>query len=86
MLCRQYDIIPLLTDAAQSAAKEKVVRIIVATFSVSGFCASYSFLNGSIELGVESAGIEFTGNAGRETSSICQESLYSEMVGRRYRR
>lgn len=31
---RKYDIVPLLTEAAQSAAKEKVIRVIVATFRV----------------------------------------------------
>lgn len=31
---RKYDIIPILTDAAQSAVKEKVVRVIIATFRV----------------------------------------------------
>lgn len=31
---RQYDIIPLLTEAAQSAVKEKVTRVILATFRV----------------------------------------------------
>ncbi|PVG03092.1 ATPase, V1 complex, subunit H [Serendipita vermifera] len=29
---KQYDIIPLLTEAAQSAVKEKVIRVILATF------------------------------------------------------
>ena len=29
---RKYDIIPLLTDVAQEAVKEKVIRVIVATF------------------------------------------------------
>ncbi|KAI0781207.1 ATPase V1 complex subunit H [Trametes elegans] len=30
--CRRFDIIPLLVDVAQGAAKEKVIRVIVATF------------------------------------------------------
>lgn len=34
MSCRKYDIVPLLTDVAQNAAKEKVIRVIVATFRV----------------------------------------------------
>lgn len=29
---RKYDIIPLLTDVAQAAVKEKVIRVIVSTF------------------------------------------------------
>lgn len=29
---RKYDIIPLLTDVAQEAVKEKVIRVVVATF------------------------------------------------------
>ena len=32
---RRFDIIPLLVDVAQGAAKEKVIRVIVATFRVS---------------------------------------------------
>lgn len=32
--CRKYDIIPLLTEVAQVAVKEKVTRVIVATFRV----------------------------------------------------
>lgn len=31
---RKYDIIPVLIDVAQGAAKEKVIRVIVATFRV----------------------------------------------------
>ena len=31
---RTYDIVPLLTDVAQAAVKEKVIRVIVATFRV----------------------------------------------------
>jgi V-type H+-transporting ATPase subunit H len=34
MLARKYDIIPLLTHIAQNAGKEKVVRVIIATFRV----------------------------------------------------
>ncbi|EJT97397.1 ATPase V1 complex subunit H [Dacryopinax primogenitus] len=29
---RQYDVIPILTEVAQTAAKEKVIRVVVATF------------------------------------------------------
>lgn len=32
---RKYDIIPLLIEVAQAAAKEKVIRVIIATFRVS---------------------------------------------------
>lgn len=32
---RKYDIIPLLTDVAKAAVKEKVIRVIIATFRVS---------------------------------------------------
>jgi V-type H+-transporting ATPase subunit H len=32
--CRKYDIIPLLVNVAQAAVKEKVIRVIVATFRV----------------------------------------------------
>ena len=31
----KYDIIPVLTDIAQSAVKEKVIRVVIATFRVS---------------------------------------------------
>lgn len=31
---RQYDIIPTLVEVAQNAIKEKVIRVIVATFRV----------------------------------------------------
>lgn len=31
---RKFDIIPLLTDVAQAAVKEKVIRVVVATFRV----------------------------------------------------
>ena len=31
---RQYDIIPTLVEVAQNAVKEKVIRVIVATFRV----------------------------------------------------
>jgi V-type H+-transporting ATPase subunit H len=33
-LYRKYDIVPLLIDVAQGAVKEKVIRVIVATFRV----------------------------------------------------
>lgn len=32
---RQYDIIPLLIDIAKSALKEKVIRVVIASFRVS---------------------------------------------------
>lgn len=35
LLCRKFDIIPVLTDIAKAAVKEKVIRIIIATFRVS---------------------------------------------------
>jgi hypothetical protein len=31
---RTYDVIPLLTEVAQGAVKEKVIRVVVATFRV----------------------------------------------------
>ena len=31
---REYDIIPILTNVAQGAVKEKVIRVVVATFKV----------------------------------------------------
>lgn len=34
LLPRKYDVIPLLIDVAQGAVKEKVIRVIVATFRV----------------------------------------------------
>lgn len=33
-LHRKYDIVPLLTDIAKAAVKEKVIRVIIATFKV----------------------------------------------------
>ena len=35
ILIRKYDIIPLLIDIAKAAVKEKVIRVIIATFCVS---------------------------------------------------
>lgn len=35
--CRKYDIVPVLTSIAQSAVKEKVIRVIVSTFRVASF-------------------------------------------------
>lgn len=32
---RKYDVIPALAKVAKSAAKEKVIRVIIATFRVS---------------------------------------------------
>lgn len=37
---RQYDIIPSLMDVAQNAVKEKVIRVVVATFRVNGLLIS----------------------------------------------
>jgi hypothetical protein len=34
---RKYDVIPLFISAAQAAAKEKIVRVIIATLRVSFF-------------------------------------------------
>ena len=33
-VARKFDIIPVLTDIAKAAVKEKVIRIIIATFRV----------------------------------------------------
>jgi len=38
---RKYDVIPLLTDVAQGALKEKVIRVIVATFRVEFLWLAY---------------------------------------------
>ena len=38
LMSRKYDIIPLLVDVAQAAVKEKVIRVIVATFRVRMLC------------------------------------------------
>ncbi len=45
---RKYDIIPLLTDVAQAAVKEKVVRVIVATFRVSSLHLGIGLLLSSL--------------------------------------
>jgi hypothetical protein len=34
----RYNVIPILADILSESVKEKVTRIIVATFRVSGFC------------------------------------------------
>jgi V-type H+-transporting ATPase subunit H len=41
---RKYDIIPLLTSVAQNAGKEKVIRVIIATFRVRLFPCEQSCL------------------------------------------
>ena len=35
LLIRKFDIIPVLTDIAKAAVKEKVIRIVIATFRAS---------------------------------------------------
>ena len=42
---RQYDIIPTLVEVAQNAVKEKVIRVIVATFRVGTTSFLLTFTN-----------------------------------------
>ena len=46
---RKYDIIPLLTDIAKAAVKEKVIRVIIATFRVSGKDADETMINSTLQ-------------------------------------
>ena len=80
---RKYDIIPILTDAAQSAVKEKVVRVIIATFRVRLSLDTCLLSNFSlfVEPRLESSGCESPRNAGRQTSTIRQQPCNTEMVG-----
>ena len=51
---RRFDIIPLLVDVAQGAAKEKVIRVIVATFRVFRISSLFPLLRSSTFTDIES--------------------------------
>jgi hypothetical protein len=80
---RKYDIIPLLTDVAQSAVKEKVVRVIIATFRVRLTVDTCLLSNSSlfIEPRLESSRCESPLDVGRQASTIRQEPFNTKMVG-----
>lgn len=80
---RKYEIIPILTDAAQSAVKEKVVRVIIATFRVRLTVDTRQLPNSSsfIEPRLESSRCESSCDVGRQTSTIRQQPFNTKMVG-----
>lgn len=80
---RKYEIIPILTDAAQSAVKEKVVRVIIATFRVRLTVDIRQLPNSSsfIEPRLESSGCESSCDVGCQTSTIRQQPFNTKMVG-----
>ena len=80
---RKYDVIPVLIDVAQGAVKEKVIRVIVATFRVAFLVpiASPIQSDNHVEPCDKSSCSEFTSHVGCSTSSICQEPLHAEVVG-----
>jgi hypothetical protein len=81
---RQYDIIPLLTEAAQSAVKEKVVRVILATFKVCMIQFPLRRFSSFIESRLESTRQQPSCHAGGEITSLRQELVNKEMDRRWY--
>ena len=84
-LCRRYDVIPLFIRVAQAAAKEKVVRVNIATLRV-GFLLLISSKHSGVSLEPchESPICQSTHDAGRTTASIRQEPRHAQVVGRGY--
>lgn len=75
-IIRKYDIIPLLLDVAQGAVKEKVIRVIVATFRVRYIVPYVSVpLITSAEPCYQSSYCEPPSHVGSPGPSICQESM-----------
>ena len=69
--CRRYDVIPLFISVAQAAAKEKVVRVNIATLRV-GFLLLVSSKHSGLSLEPchESPICQSTHDAGRTAASI----------------
>ena len=82
---RKYDVIPRLMDVAQSAVKEKVIRVVVATFRVgSPRIVDGPELEIDPESGDECALGEFASYVGVPTSSLCQKPSWQKVDRRRY--
>jgi hypothetical protein len=73
-----------LITVAQAAVKEKVIRVIIATFSVSACFLSSAMFDADVleESDYEGAFRESSGYACRAASSIFQEPFNSQMVRR----
>lgn len=82
---RKYDIIPLLTDVAQAAVKEKVIRVIVATFRVRYPMYRYMlYLNVFLESCHESTITKPAFDASSSAPAFCKELVWTEMDRRRH--
>ena len=87
---KKFDIIPLLTTVAQTAVKEKVIRVIIATFRVCHrLCHPYDRVLGSIECipitvfsepGCEGPVTESAIHASCPTLAFRKELGYAKMV------
>ena len=72
-------------DVAQSAVKEKVIRVVVATFRVSTPWIVDGFgLKIDSEPGDECALCKFASYVGVPTSSLCQKPCWQKVDRRRY--
>jgi len=73
----------MLTDVAQSAVKEKVIRVIIATFRVRLTVDNCLFSNSIlfIEPCLESSRCESPRDVGCQTSTIRQQPFNTKMVG-----
>ena len=80
---KKFDIIPLLTTVAQTAVKEKVIRVIVATFRVEHSPHAQATASAHIlpEPHYQGTSREPSGHACRSTASVREESVHAEMVG-----
>ena len=68
---RKYDIIPTLLQVAQTAVKEKVIRVIVATFRVRLVIVNCLRSNSYAELGNQSPYGQSSSHAGVPTPPVC---------------
>lgn len=79
---RKYDIIPVFTDIAQSAVKEKVIRVVIATFRVSSrlYIAFCKFCHPTHQ-GPRTES-RFEGTSAKPVSYVCRQatSLHSESL------
>ena len=79
---RRFDIIPLLVDVAQGAAKEKVIRVIVATFRVCRIIRLpllRSSTSADIEFGFQSAASEPSRDACSTALAVREEPVWTQV-------
>lgn len=83
-LNKKYDVIPTLIEVAKHAVKEKIIRVVVATFKVGWFASLHCFLSTydmfCLEFDWQGTPSQSFGHVGCQVVAICWTSKHTQVV------